>query len=92
MVTCPYCGRPAMSHWRKLGLGVGGPGQTVRCQACGKPVGVSVWSLVAFLPFGLSFYSIGRLHLPWFFVWMTSGVLLYVWVHTFIVPLVRRTP
>ena len=54
MVTCPHCGRPAMTLGRKAGLA---PGRVIPCQACGKPVMThSIGVFTALLPMIAGFY------------------------------------
>jgi hypothetical protein len=88
VVTCPYCNQRTVSRWRKLLLAAGGP--SIACMSCGKRVGVSWWSFIAFLPFALSFSGIGRIPLPWVIAWMVGGVAFYILAHMFIVPMVGR--
>lgn len=38
MTTCPHCGLPALSAWRKLALG---PAARLRCRHCALFVGVA---------------------------------------------------
>lgn len=51
MTTCPHCGLPALSAWRKLLLG---PAARVRCRRCGLAVGVApLPALASFVPAAL---------------------------------------
>ena len=47
-LECPYCGKPAVSTWRKLCLG---PVTTAKCEACGERISVSYLSVLFLVPF-----------------------------------------
>jgi hypothetical protein len=90
MVKCPYCGRPAMTLMRKSGLG---PGRTIPCQSCGKPVTTHSLAIFAAVPAFLG----GVLALKsgsWLIgsASVVGGVLAMAFVQTFLVPLVRAQP
>ncbi len=87
MVKCPYCGRPAMTLTRKSGLG---PGRTIACQSCGRPVTTHSMSIFAAVP---AFVG-GVLALKsgsWLIgsAAVAGGVLAMGLIQTFLVPLVR---
>jgi hypothetical protein len=87
MVKCPYCARPAMTLMRKSGLG---PGRTINCQSCGKPVtthSISVFAAIA--PFLAGIYALKSGSLLLGGVAIVGGILTMGLIHTFLVPLVR---
>ena len=87
MVSCPYCGRPAMSLMRKSGLG---PGRKINCQSCGRPVMPHPMSILAAIPAflgGLAAMKSTSLLLGSAAV--VAGILAMGFVQTFLVPLVR---
>lgn len=87
MVKCPYCGRPAMTLMRKSGLG---PGRTIDCQSCGKPVTTHSMGVFAAIPAfigGLVALKSGSLLIG--IPAVVVGVLAMGLVQTFAVPLVR---
>lgn len=87
VVTCPSCGRPAMSLLRKAGLG---PGRRIPCQQCGKPVTTHWIGVLAAIPAFLG----GLVALKSESVLLggaaiAGGVLAMAVLQTFLVPLVR---
>jgi hypothetical protein len=87
MVKCPYCGRPAMTLMRKPGLG---PGRTIDCQSCGKPVTTHSMGVFAAIPAfigGLVALKSGSLLIG--IPAVVVGLLAMGLVQTFVVPLVR---
>jgi len=87
MVKCPYCSRPAMSLMRKSGLG---PGRTINCQSCGKPVTTHSMSVLAAIPAFLG--GLVALKSASFLLGsaaIVGGVLAMAFIQTFLVPLVR---
>ena len=87
MVTCPYCNRPAMSLARKAGLG---PGRTINCQWCGKPVTTHSMGVFAAIPAflgGLVALKSGSLLIGGTAI--AGGILAMAFIQTFLVPLVR---
>jgi len=87
MVKCPYCGRAAMSLWRKSALG---PGRAVNCQSCGKRVAAHWTAVFAAIPaFAGGFFLMKSESLPLGIAAVVGGVLLMGVLHTYLVPLVR---
>ena len=87
MIKCPYCSRPAMSLIRKSGLG---PGRTINCQSCGKPVTTHSMSVVAAVPAFLGgFVALKSASLLLGGAAIVGGVLAMGLIQTFLVPLVR---
>lgn len=87
MVKCPYCGKPAMSPWRKSALG---PGRAVNCQTCGRKVAVHWIAVFAAIPAflgGLALMKTTSLSLG--LAAVVAGILAMGLLHTFLVPLVR---
>jgi hypothetical protein len=90
MVKCPYCNRPAMSLMRKSGLG---PGRTIDCQACGKPVTTHPMSIFAATPAVLGgLLALKSASLLLGSAAVVGGVLAMGLIQTFLVPLVRSDP
>ena len=89
MTTCPYCGRPAISLWQKCRVSLT---SVVACQNCGKLVGVPWWDFLMILPALLTIAFRHWLALPAIvpFIILGLNVFLYVIVHLYAVPLVRR--
>ena len=87
MVPCPYCNHPAMSIWRKCILG---PEMAVRCSSCKRKVGVPWLAVVAAVPIALGVAGAVRLSAPWSIVSLAVGILAYVVLQQFVVPLVGR--
>jgi hypothetical protein len=87
MVKCPYCHNPAMSLMRKSRLG---PGRSVNCQSCGKPVATHSMAVFAAIPAflgGLAFMKSASLLLG--MAAIAGGLLTMGLIQTFLVPLVR---
>ena len=87
MVKCPYCGKAAMTLGRKSGLG---PGRTIDCAACGKPVTTHPLAIFAAVPAfigGFLCLQSGSLLVGAGAV--VSGVVAMALIQTFVVPLVR---
>jgi hypothetical protein len=87
MVKCPYCGSPAMSLSRKSRLG---PGRTINCQSCGKPVTTHSMGVLAAIPAflgGVLFLKSSSVLLG--IAAIVGGVLTMAFIQTFLVPLVR---
>jgi len=87
MVPCPYCNHPAMSIWRKCILG---PEMAVLCLSCKRKVGVPWLAVVAAVPIALGVVGAVRLSAPWSIVSLAVGILAYVVLQQFVVPLVGR--
>jgi hypothetical protein len=87
MVKCPYCGRAAMSHLRKSGLG---PGRAVPCQSCGKKVAAHWAAVFAAIPAFLGGLALMKSEsLPLGIAAVVAGVLVMALLHTYLFPLVR---
>ena len=87
MVKCPYCGRPAMSLMRKSGLG---PGRSINCQSCGKPVTTHSMAVFAAIPAVLGgFVALRSGSLSFGILSVAAGVAAMAFIQTFLVPLVR---
>ena len=87
MVKCPYCGKTAMSRWRKSALG---PGRAVACQSCGRKVAVHWIAIFAAIPAFLGgFVLMKSASIPLGLAAAIAGVLAMGLLHTFLVPLVR---
>ena len=87
MVNCPYCGKSAMSRWRKAALG---PGRVVGCESCGRKVAVHWIAIFAAIPAFLGGYVLMKsASLPLGFAAAVAGVVAMGLLHTFLVPLVR---
>ena len=87
MIKCPYCGRPAMTLWRKSALG---PGRAVNCQSCGKTVSAHWTAIFAAIPAflgGLALMKSESVVLG--IAAVVGGILVMGVLHTFLVPLVR---
>jgi hypothetical protein len=89
MTTCPYCGRPAISLRPKSQLSLAG---VVACHNCGKLVGVPWWDSLMILPALLTIAFRHWLALSAIVPFVVLGLnfFLYVIVHLYVVPLVRR--
>lgn len=87
MVTCPHCGKPAMSLARKAGLA---PGRVIACQACGKPVMAhSIGVFAALLPMFGGFYFLRSGSMAEGIAAIVAGVGGMALLQTFGVPLVK---
>jgi len=87
MVTCPYCGRAAMSLLRKSALG---PRRAVGCQSCGKKVSVHWTAVLAAIPAFLGGYVLMKSgSSPLGIAAVVAGILTMGLLHTFLIPLVR---
>ena len=88
MTQCPHCGAPAMSAWRKQILG---PGRSVACEHCSKPVSVDkkrAWLLISLiLIMGLGGRLLFESHLGWLI-----GLIFVAPLYHFYVPLVPAKP
>jgi hypothetical protein len=87
MVKCPYCGRDAMSLWRKSGLG---PARFVNCQSCGKKVAAHWTVILAAIPAFLGGLTLMKSESLFHGIAAAAGgILIMGLLHTFLVPLVR---
>lgn len=76
-----------MSLMRKSGLG---PGRTINCQSCGKPVTTHSMSVFAAIPAFLGgIVALKSASLLLGGAAIAGGVLTMGFIHTFLVPLVR---
>jgi hypothetical protein len=86
-MRCPYCGSVAMPWWRKCILG---PESSVACASCGKKVSVPWAAVLAATPIALGIVAAVRLDAPWSIAGALGGVLAYVALQRWVVPLVGR--
>jgi hypothetical protein len=87
MVKCLYCGKSAMSRWRKSALG---PGRVVPCASCGRKVAVHWIAIFAAVPAFLGGYVLMKsASLPLGLAAAVAGVVAMGLLHPFLVPLVR---
>jgi hypothetical protein len=86
-LTCPHCGKPAMTAWRKIWLG---PLLHAHCTSCHRPVGVSWWAMLTIVPFVicalLAIGPIGFATVAKFFV----GIAAMFYAHLCWVPLTQE--
>lgn len=87
-LICPHCGEPGISRMRKFWMG---PAVPATCQACGRKVGVSWWSMLAVIPMLVAILSVPSVDSLWISLGLVlaSGALMTV-IHMKWVPLVRR--
>ena len=87
MITCPHCGRPAMSIVQKSALG---PGRIVRCASCGKPVTAHALGMLAAVPAFLGgYYALQSGSMLVGGAAVVAGVATMALIQIFVVPLVR---
>lgn len=87
MITCPHCGRPAMSLVQKSALG---PGRVVACRACGKPVSAHALGMLSAVPAFLGgYYALQSGSVLAGGAAMIAGVAAMALIQVFAVPLVR---
>jgi hypothetical protein len=88
-VSCPHCGKPAMTSLQKVLLG---PGHKRACRNCDHFVSVPWWTILFLLPLAVSLLrlneAIGITGLPWVLFLCASALLLIL--SPIFVPLVRR--
>ena len=87
-MTCPYCGKPALSLWRKL---YAGPAIPLPCRNCGRSVGVSWSSMIAYVPFAMSVLAtlaVGSLAEKGAII--LAGFVAMSVIHVLFAPMVRR--
>jgi hypothetical protein len=87
VVTCPYCNQAAMPLWRKCILG---PETTVACSTCGKKIGVPWGAVASAVPIALGLVGAARLPLPWSVASLIGGLVAYVVLQRYAVPVVGR--
>jgi len=87
MMSCPYCHRRAIPLWRKCVLG---PDTPIACAACGKAVGVPWIAVAAAIPIALGIVAAVRWPLPWSVTGLAAGLMLYVALQRYAVPLAAR--
>ena len=88
MMTCPSCGRAAMTLWRKCILG---PETAIPCASCGKKVSVPWGAVAAAVPVALGLIAAVQLPMPWSIAATVGGVLGYVAIQRYLVPIVDRS-
>jgi DNA-directed RNA polymerase subunit RPC12/RpoP len=86
-MTCPYCGHLAMPLWRKCTLG---PETALACSNCGKKVSVPWVAVIAATPIALGIVAAVRFEAPWSIVGPIAGVIAYISLQRWVVPLVGR--
>ena len=87
MLTCPYCKRPAMTLLRKCILN---PDSVVACASCGSKVGVPWLAIGAAAPVALGIVAGIKLAVPWSIAGAVGGLIAYVAIQRFVVPVVGR--
>jgi hypothetical protein len=87
MLTCPYCRQSAITLWRKLRLA---PEISVACSSCGKKIGVPWGAVAAAAPIALGIVGAIRFTMPWSVLSAIGGVLAYVALQRYVVPMVTR--
>jgi hypothetical protein len=87
MLTCPYCQQPAMTLFRKCILR---PDSVVACASCGRTVGIPWLAIVAAAPVALGIVAAIKLAVPWSIAGAVGGLVAYVAIQRFIVPVVGR--
>ena len=87
MITCPHCKGPAMMPGEKALLG---PGRTVKCRACGKPIASHWIGIFAAVPAFLGGYAfLNADSTPLGLVYVLAGVAGMALLQTFAVPLMK---
>jgi len=87
MIKCPYCNARAMSLVRKSGLG---PGRTIACESCGKPVMTHGSAVFAAIPAFLGGFAFMKSTSTLVGVAaIIGGILAMALIQTFLIPLVR---
>jgi hypothetical protein len=76
-----------MPLWRKCLLG---PEASVACVSCGRKVGIPYPAVAAAIPIALGIVGAVRLHMPWSWAAAVGGVVSYVLLQRYVVPLVGR--
>ena len=76
-----------MTLWRKCILG---PETAVACAKCGKKVGVPWGAIAAAIPVALGILAAVRLPVPWSIAGAVGGVLGYIVIQRYLVPMVKR--
>jgi hypothetical protein len=76
-----------MPLWRKCVLG---PDTPIACAACGRAVGVPWIAVAAAIPIALGIVAAVRWPLPWSVAGLVAGLMLYVAIQRYAVPLVGR--
>jgi len=87
MLTCPYCKQRAMTLFRKCILS---PDSVVACASCGKKVGVPWPAIGAAVPVALGIVAAIKLAFPWGIAGAVAGLVAYVGIQRFVVPVVGR--
>ena len=87
MLTCPYCKQPAMTLFRKCILS---PDSVVACASCGRKAGVPWLAIGAAVPVALGIVAAIKLAVPWSIAGAIGGLVAYVTIQRFVVPVVGR--
>ena len=87
VLTCPYCKQLAMTLLRKCILS---PDSVVVCASCGRKVGVPWLAIGAAVPVALGIVAAVKLAVPWSFAGAVGGLIAYVGIQRFVVPVVGR--
>ncbi|HEY6965958.1 MAG TPA: hypothetical protein VI229_00690 [Burkholderiales bacterium] len=87
MIKCPHCKQAAMTLLQKSALG---PGRTVACRACGKPVATHWLAMFTAIPAFLGGFALMKAdYQPIGFLAVVGGLLAMAALQTFAIPLVR---
>ena len=87
VLTCPYCKQLAMTLLRKCILS---PDSVVACASCGRKVGVPWLAIGAAVPVALGIVVAVKLAVPWSIAGAVGGLVAYVGIQRFVVPVVGR--
>jgi len=87
VLTCPYCKQPALTLFRKCILS---PDSVVACISCGRKVGVPWLAIGAAAPVALGIVAAIKLSVPWSITGAVVGLVAYVGIQRFVVPIVGR--
>jgi hypothetical protein len=87
VLTCFYCKQPAMTLFRKCILS---PDSVVPCASCGRKVGVPWLAIGAAAPVALGIVAAIKLAVPWSIAGAVGGLVAYVAIQRFVVPVVGR--
>jgi hypothetical protein len=86
-MICPYCKKTALTLGQKCLLG---PEKAVACLSCGKSVGVPWIAVAAAIPIALGIVAAVKLPMPWAIVGLFVGLLAYVLLQLYVVPMIGR--
>ena len=76
-----------MSIWQKCILG---PEKSVPCKSCGRSVGVPFGAVAAAAPIALGIVGAVKLPTPWSVASFVGGLVVYLVLQQFVVPVVGR--